>query len=104
MILSDTDQYIKDSLDFIISGGWNGQFSPGEVNGLLRLSFILNNLEYLNDYFEFSYGGIKISLTGYSIDGVISGIRSSIFFEKVFNQFLRDKKIESILCYPYLIG
>ena len=44
MTLSDTDEYIKLSLESIISGKWNEHFYPQQIKNLLQLSFILNHL------------------------------------------------------------
>ena len=105
MILSDTDQYIKDSLETIISGLWDEKFAPDQIERLLQLSFILNHLDAGVGFFQFEYNGTKIKLTGlddmisteHAFEGIISAIKSDKSFEGCLKQFLRDKKISSII-------
>jgi hypothetical protein len=104
MILTDTDQYIKLSLESIISGKWNEYFYPEQIRNLLQLSFILNHLVLGEGYFEFQYNDIKIKVTQlddtisneWSFESVISAIKNDEGFLASLKQFLRDRKIEKI--------
>lgn len=105
MILSDTDQYIKDSLETIISGRWDEHFDPVRIKTLLELSFILNHLDIGIGFFQFEYNGLKVKAevpdvipqTEYYFEGIISSIKNDEYFKKALNQFIRDKKIDSLI-------
>lgn len=96
MTLSDTDEYIKLSLESIISGKWNEHFYTEQIKNLLQLSFILNHLVYSEGYFQFQYGDVEIKVTQLDeceIEKVISTIKNDEGFLSSLNQFLRDRKI-----------
>lgn len=104
MTLSDTDEYIKLSLESIISGKWNEHFYPQQIKNLLQLSFILNHLSSGENHFQFQYGDVKIKVTGrddiisteWAFESIISTIKNDERFSASLKQFLRDRKIDKL--------
>ena len=44
MKLDETDQIIKDKINEIMSGEWDSNFDPEQLNMMKRRSFLLNNI------------------------------------------------------------
>lgn len=109
MKLSDTNQYIKDSLQDIIDGALDDKFSSDELKKILELSFFLNHISFdeMCDALTFKYNNITLKVSNV-IDLVYSNIYMSeeeIFsiimheemFKSAYTTFLRDIKIDNIL-------
>ena len=110
--LDDTDLFIKDNLDRILSGDMDDKLSKQQLDKMLELSFLYNHLILENDKLTFEYSKWQINLTNlyeqysdlvYQLgkDGVknmiITTITSQEHFKSGFKAFLRDNKINKIL-------
>ena len=64
MTLDDTDLFIKDSLESIISGKLHDKFTKEQLDKMLELSFLYNHItiHQTKDSIIFEYGKTKISI------------------------------------------
>lgn len=110
--LDDTDLFIKDNLDRILSGDMDDKLSKQQLDKMLELSFLYNHLILENDKLTFEYSKWQINLTNlyeqysdlvYQLgkDGVknmiIITITSQDPFKSAFKSFIRDNKIKKII-------
>ena len=102
MILDETNQYIKDNLEVILSGGWDNKFDKDQIKYLTEFSFILNHLNVGIGFFQFEYGDFKLKIrldnlkSEYMFESVMSTIKNDDSFKSAFKSFLRDRKIENL--------
>jgi len=103
MILTDTNQFIKDNLDQFIKGDFNDKFDIPSIERLIELSFLLNHVDILDGSIIFKYEKIKIKINlvdrdfPYSEEEVVHYIKSEDVFKQSFKSFIRDWKIGNIL-------
>ena len=114
MTLDDTDLFIKDSLESIISGKLHDKFTKEQLDKMLELSFLYNHItiHQTKDSILFEYGKTKISINNlysqysdlvYQLgkeevkNMILSTITNQEDFKKAFKSFLRDNKINDIL-------
>lgn len=110
--LDDTDLFIKDSLDWILTGKYDDKFSKEQLDKMIELSFLYNHLTQENDKLIFEYSNWQINLTNlyeqysdlvYQMgkeavkNMIITTITSQEQFKLAFKSFIRDKKINQIL-------
>ena len=62
MKLDETDQIIKDKINEIMSGEWDSNFDPEQLNMLKRRSFLLNNLSKYEADITFEWNGNRINV------------------------------------------
>ncbi len=114
MTLDDTDLFIKDSLESIISGKMNDKLTKEQLDKMLELSFLYNHItiHQTKDSIVFEYGKTKININNlysqysdlvYQLgkeevkNMILSTITNQEDFKKAFKSFLRDNKINDIL-------
>lgn len=108
MKLDETDQIIKDKINEIMSGEWDSNFEPEQLNMLKRRSFLLNNISKNDADITFEWNGDKINVRcgdilelnlylADTLNHVISSIMSDPIFINAYNAFAREWKIDGLL-------
>ena len=108
MKLDETDEIIKDKINEIMSGEWDSNFEPEQLNMLKRRSFLLNNISQNGADITFEWNGNKINVHNSDIvelsmfwadtfNHIVSSIMSDPIFINAYNAFSREWKIDGLL-------
>lgn len=104
MKLSTTNQTIKDDLQSLVDGTYDGILTPEQLKYALELSFLFNHITSNIDTIIFKYDSLEIKFSGvhdlpfeYAEETIIHNILKEEGFKSSLKQFIRDNKIEKLL-------
>lgn len=104
MKLSTTNQTIKDDLQSLVDGTYDGILTSEQLKFALELSFLFNHITTDIDTIIFKYDTFKVKFSGvhdlpfeYAEETVIHTILKEVGFKSALKQFIRDNKIEKLL-------
>ena len=104
MKLSTTNQTIKDDLQSLVYGTYDGILTPEQLKFALELSFLFNHITADIDTIIFKYDTFKVKVSGvhdlpfeYAEETVIHTIIKEEGFKSALKQFIRDNRITKLL-------
>lgn len=104
MKLSTTNQTIKEDLQSLVDGKYEGILSTEQLKMALELSFLFNHITTDIDTIIFEYDTFKVKVSGvhdlyheYAEETIIHTIIKEDGFKSALKQFIRDNKITKLL-------
>jgi hypothetical protein len=104
MRLSTTNQTIKDDLQSLVDGTYDGILSSEQLKFALELSFLFNHIRLDGNSIIFEYNKLCIKVsnnefipTEYEEERIIHTIIKEEGFKSSLKQFIRDNRITKLL-------
>lgn len=107
MILSETNQTIKDNLHKFMNGDFNDKLDDEQVKKVIEISFLFNHLSSIDSTLIFRYNEVTIRINisdafgipqeSFHEEALISMFLGTDDFKRALSTFIRDYKLGKIL-------